>query len=198
MSDPQGTRWRAIFAGLLLLVGADVLGGAQSLAARAHEWSGASAAESEAAVKRGLIAALSAKAPRVDPMLSARIADSIARCEREQALAPDLVLAVLMQESSGRPGARSPAGAIGLMQVMPYMYEELALPGSVSHVEANIEAGCRLLADNIRRLGEEEGISAYCWGNVVGNDRYLRRVQKLRRDIRPYLPPDGSTPQIRG
>ena len=39
------------------------------------------------------------------------------------------------------------------MQVMPYMYEELALPGSVSHVEANIEAGCRLLADNIRTAG---------------------------------------------
>ena len=149
-------------------------------------------------MKRGVIAALSAKAPRVDPALSVRIADSIARCEREQALAPDLVLAVMLRESSGRPGARSRAGAIGLMQVMPYMYEELALPGSVSHVEANIEAGCRLLADNIRRLGEEDGISAYCWGNTVGNDRYLRRVQKLRRDLRPYLAPDGATAQIRG
>lgn len=197
MSDPQGARWRAIFAGLMLLVGADVLGGARALAARAHALTGASAAESDAAVKRGVIAALSAKAPRVDPALSVRIADSIARCEREQALAPDLVLAVLMQESSGRPGAHSSAGAIGLMQVMPYMYEELALPGSVAHVEANIEAGCRLLADNIRRLGEPDGVSAYFWGNEAGNDRYLRRVEKLRRDIRPYLPPDPA-PQIRG
>ena len=199
MSDPQGARWRAIFAGMLLLVGANVLGGAQRLADRAHAMASGGAAGSDAAVKRGVIAALSAKAPRVDPALSVRIADSIARCEREQALAPDLVLAVLMQESSGRPGAHSPAGAIGLMQVMPYMYEELALPGSVSHVEANIEAGCRLLADNIRRLGEEDGISAYCWGNVVGNDRYLRRVQKLRRDIRPYMPAaGGTTAQISG
>src|SRR5262249_21240979 len=113
-------------------------------------------------------------------------------------LAPDLVLAVLMQESSGRPGARSPAGAIGLMQGMPYMYEELAMPGSVSHVEANIEAGCPRLARNNRRPGGGDGTRGYCWGNVVGNDRYLRRVQKLRRDIRPYLPPDGETPQIRG
>jgi soluble lytic murein transglycosylase-like protein len=149
-------------------------------------------------VKRGVIAALSALAPRVDAALYLRIADSIARCEREQALAPDLVLAVMLRESSGRPGARSHAGAIGLMQVMPHMYEELAMPGSVSHVEANIEAGCRLLADNIRRLGEEDGISAYCWGNVVGNDGYLRKVQKMRRDLRPYLDPHAVTAQISG
>jgi len=197
MSDPQGARWRAIFAGMLLLVGASVLNGAQALAARAHVLAANGSVESEAAVRRGVIAALSAKAPRVDAALSARIADSIARCEREQSLAPDLVLAVLMQESSGRPGARSSAGAIGLMQVMPYMYEELALPGSVAHVEVNIEAGCRLLADNIRRLGETDGVSAYFWGNEAGNDRYLRNVQKLRRDIRPYLPP-SATAQIQG
>ena len=197
MSEPQGARWRAIFAGMLLLMGANVLHGAEAMAARARALASGSSAGSEASVKRGLIAALAAKAPRVDAALQVRIADSIARCEREQSLAPDLVLAVLMQESSGRPGARSSAGAIGLMQVMPYMYEELALPGSVAHVEVNIEAGCRLLADNIRRLGETDGVSAYFWGNEAGNDRYLRNVQKLRRDIRPYLPP-SATAQIQG
>src|SRR5262245_65341447 len=99
MSDPQGARWRAIFAGMLLLVGASLLNGAQALAARAHALAAGGSAETDAAVKRGLVAALYAKAPRVDAALSARIADSIARCEREQSLAPDLVLAVLMQES---------------------------------------------------------------------------------------------------
>ena len=142
--------------------------------------------------------ALRSKLPNLDTALSARIAESVVRCQRDQDLAPDLVLAVLMQESSGRPGARSPRGAIGLMQVMPYMYEELDLPGSVSHVEANIEAGCRLLADDIHRLGEEDGISAYYWGSSVGNDRYLRGVQKLRRDFRPYLAPDSAGARIRG
>src|SRR5262249_31043149 len=101
------------------------------------------------------------------------------------------------------PGARSSAGAIGLMQVMPYMYEELALPGGVAHVEANIEAGRRPLADNIRRLGEGEGISAHCWGKPIGNDRCLMRGEKLRRDIRPHLlqpelVPDVASSEIRG
>lgn len=188
MRDVARHRWTALFAGLLLLVGTTVLERGSASAA-----AGGSALDghmSESAIRSGVVAALAAKAPRVNAQLSDRIAASIARCGREQSLAPDLVLAVLMQESSARPGAHSPKGAIGLMQVMPHMFEVLALPGSAAHVEANIEAGCTLLADNIRRLGEERGISTYCWGNNVGNDRYLRGVQKLRRDLRPFL--DGA------
>jgi soluble lytic murein transglycosylase-like protein len=193
MSDPQGARWRAIAAGMLLLAGTGILNGARTLAAQSLAGDGGVPSE-----KVRVAAAIRAKLPQVDEALSERIAASVVRCQREQSLAPDLVLAVLTQESSGRPGARSSAGAIGLMQVMPYMYEELALPGGVAHVEANIEAGCRLLADNIRRLGEDEGISAYCWGNQIGNDRYLRSVKKLRRDFRPYLLPEVASSRISG
>jgi len=199
MRDVARHRWTALFAGLLLLVGTTVL--ERGSAAAAAGGSGDGHPLDESAVRSGVVAALAAKAPRVNSQLSGRIAASIARCGREQSLAPDLVLAVLMQESSARPGAHSPKGAIGLMQVMPHMYEVLALPGSAAHVEANIEAGCRLLADNIRRLGEERGISTYCWGNNVGNDRYLRGVQKMRRDLQPFLygvGAEGKTEQVSG
>ena len=199
MSDPQGARWRAIVAGCLLLAGAWVLDGTAALASQGRALAHGSAFRGpDAATKQGVVDALHAKLPRVGPSLSGRIAESVVRCQREQSLAPDLVLAVLVQESSGRPGARSAAGAIGLMQVMPYMFDELALPGSVSHVEANIEAGCRLLADNIRRLGEDDGISAYYWGNSTGNDRYLRDVKRLRRTFRPYLSNDIASARISG
>jgi hypothetical protein len=98
------------------------------------------------------------------------------------------VLAVLMQESSARPGAHSPKGAIGLMQVMPHMYEVLALPGSAAHVEANIEAGCTLLADNIRRLGEERGIAP-----ILGQPRRQRHLPAGRAEAssRPAAYLDG-------
>jgi hypothetical protein len=202
MNDLQRPRWAALLAGVLLLLGTAMLErvGAFSVVGSGGGAVGARG-QGDSALRRGVIAALAAKAPRVDPLLSERIAASIARCGREQALAPDLVLAVLMNESSARPGAHSPKGAIGLMQVMPHMYEVLALPGSAAHVEANIEAGCRLLADNIRRLGEERGISSYCWGNSIGNDFYLRRVQQLRRDLRPFLNEvgvNGSTEPVNG
>jgi len=197
MNELAKHRWTALLAGVLLLVGTATLertDAASSLIPGVG--AGGARGSNDGALERGVIAALAAKAPRLDPVLSGRIAASIARCGREQALAPDLVLAVLMQESSGRPGAHSPKGAIGLMQVMPHMYEELALPGSAAHVEANIEAGCRLLADNIQRLGEERGISTYFWGSHDGNDIYLRGVQKLRRDLRPYL--DGVDENVDG
>ncbi len=116
---------------------------------------------------------------RLDSETRVRIARAVLRCRTRQALDPDLVLAVLLVESSARPEARSSMGAIGLMQVMPHMFEELGLPGNPAHIEMNVEAGCLLLADNIRRLGEERGISAYFWGGSIRGDSYLRRVRTV-------------------
>jgi soluble lytic murein transglycosylase-like protein len=121
--------------------------------------------------------------PDLGPLTSNRIADAVLRCGREKGVAPDLMLAVMLVESSARPAVRSPKGAIGLMQIMPHMFEELSLPGNVAHIEANIEAGCLLLADNIRRLGEEDGISAYFWGRRIRDEGYMRRVLTVRRDL---------------
>jgi hypothetical protein len=130
-----------------------------------------------------MVSVLLSTNPSLGPITSERIADAVLRCSREQVLPPDLVLAVLLVESSARPAVRSAKGAIGLMQVMPHMFEELSLPGNVAHIEANIEAGCLLLADNIRRLGEEDGISAYFWGRRIQGEGYLRRVRMVRRDL---------------
>jgi len=112
-----------------------------------------------------------------------RIADAVLRCQGDRGLAPELVLAVMTVESHMRPTARSEKGAVGLMQVMPHMFERLGLPGPIWHLETNVEAGCLLLADNIRRLGEADGISAYFWGRRIGDDGYLRRVLAVQRDL---------------
>ena len=89
---------------------------------------------------------------------------------------PSCTLPVMLTESAARPSAHSEKGAVGLMQVMPYMFRQLEIPGSVAHLEANVEAGCFLLEDNIRRLGEDRGILAYFWGSRIRGDKYLRRV----------------------
>jgi hypothetical protein len=70
------------------------------------------------------------------------------------------------------------------MQVMPHMAEPLGLGGNLATIDANIEAGCWILADNIRRLGEEDGISAYFWGSNIRDVVYLDRVKKARATIR--------------
>jgi soluble lytic murein transglycosylase-like protein len=174
-----GRRLIGLVVGLLLLVPI-----ARTLVAPAPGWtgrdSGAAPAGSRDVVRMRIDGVLARTNPRLDSATRERIARVILRCESEQELDPDLVLAVMLVESSGRPAARSPKGAIGLMQVMPHMFEELGLPGNVAHIEANVEAGCLLLADNIRRLGEEQGISAYFWGDSVRGHEYLQRVRSVR------------------
>jgi len=117
-----------------------------------------------------------------------RIRAAILRYSAKYSLDPLLVTAVIEVESAARPWARSPMGALGLMQVMPYMIRPMGLAGNPSTVETNVEAGCMILADNIRRLGENDGISAYFWGSDIRGVTYLNRVRaardRLRREIR--------------
>jgi soluble lytic murein transglycosylase-like protein len=137
------------------------------------------AAETRAQRYERLLSRLVERNPRLDDVLSRRIIDAAMRCEEHPGLRADLVMAVLLKESGGRPHVRSRAGAIGLMQVMPHMWRRLGVPGSIGHVESNIEAGCLLLADNLRRLGEDRGVSAYYWGNGIRDDVYLNGVRDL-------------------
>lgn len=112
-----------------------------------------------------------------------RIASAVVRYSRKYAIDPALVTAVLLVESSARPWARSPKGAIGLMQIMPHVIVPSAIAGNLATIESNIEGGCFLLADNIRRLGEEDGISAYFWGSNIRGLAYLTRVRAARETV---------------
>ena len=125
--------------------------------------------------------------PHLTEAQVARIREAILRYSVKYSLDPLLVTAVIEVESAGRPWAYSPKGALGLMQVMPYMIRPMGMAGNASTIEANVEAGCMILAGNIHRLGEEDGISAYFWGSDIRGVTYLNRVQaardRLRREI---------------
>ena len=126
-----------------------------------------------------------------NPSLSAvereRIGAAVMTCHARHGLDPTLVTAVIWVESRGRPWARSPKGAMGLMQVMPYMAEPLGLAGNFTTIESNVEAGCRILSDNIERLGERDGVSAYFWGSNIRGVSYLNKVEKARERVRREL-----------
>jgi soluble lytic murein transglycosylase-like protein len=131
---------------------------------------------------------VAAEVQRVNPTLSDpeldRIGAAVMRCGERHGLDPVLVTAVLRVESGGRPWARSPKGATGLMQVMPHMFGSLEVAGNLATIESNIGVGCLILADNIRRLGEDDGILAYFWGSNIRGDRYLERVRAARAALR--------------
>ena len=113
-----------------------------------------------------------------------RIGRAILRSSTDNDLDPQLVTAIILVESGARPWALSPKGAVGLMQIMPHMTEARMLAGNLTTIESNVAAGCSILADNIRRLGEDDGISAYFWGSDIRGVAYLDRVRAARATVR--------------
>lgn len=65
-------------------------------------------------------------------------------------LPPDLVLALIEVESRFDPWAVSRAGAVGLMQVMPFWPRQLGREDQRNHVAQNIRMGCEILRYYLR------------------------------------------------
>jgi soluble lytic murein transglycosylase-like protein len=124
--------------------------------------------------------------PSLTAQDSRRIARAVIGSSTRFGLDPELVAAVLLVESGARPWVRSPKGAVGLMQVMPHMASGMRIAGNLTTIESNIEAGCWILAGNIRRLGEADGISAYFWGSDIRGVAYLERVRAARAAVRRF------------
>ena len=170
---------RAQVACLALLCTLLVFDGSRAVPQRVEN-SGAASSTLEVAVAEHL-ADLN---PQLSKRQLQRIASAVVRNSEKYDLDPTLVVGVISAESSARPWVRSPKGAVGLMQVMPYMMGSLDVAGNLTSIESNIEAGCMILADNIRRLGEARGILTYFWGNDVRGVSYLERVQEARAAVR--------------
>ena len=94
-----------------------------------------------------------------------------------------LVRAVIRQESNFDPRAKSPAGAIGLMQVMPFNAPKVGLTeGDLWNPKRNVLAGTRILAVLLQHY-EGDLISALAAYNA-----------KPRKLFAP-LPNNGETPE---
>ena len=90
-----------------------------------------------------------------DPDLARRVAVALVREARAVDLEPRLLLAVLLVENPWlNPTARSPVGAVGLMQVMPlHRGNWRACPGDLEEIDSNICYGARIFAHYYRRSG---------------------------------------------
>lgn len=112
--------------------------------------------------------------------------DLILEHARLQGVRPDLVRAVIQVESGYNPGARSPKGAMGLMQLMPGTAAALGVSRPYDP-EQNIRGGVTYLRRLLERYGhnEELALAAYNAGpEAVG--RYGNRVPPYR-ETREYV-----------
>lgn len=117
----------------------------------------------------------------------------IEREAKKNRLPPSLVLGVIAVESSFRPRARSGAGAVGLMQVMPGTGREIARRldiewRGVRTLEdplVNIEMGAHYLRRLIDYFGGRRtlALASYCHGPGVIR-RYLKHGSVPQRRLR--------------
>jgi soluble lytic murein transglycosylase-like protein len=116
---------------------------------------------------------------------TAALASAIARYASAHAVDAAIVNAVVDVESRFDPAARSRAGAIGLMQLMPATARELGVNPWIP--EQNIEGGVRYLAALMRMFGEVElALVAYNGGPGYAR-RYARGEAPLYGETREYV-----------
>ena len=131
-------------------------------------------------------AAPTAPAAKVKP-----ISQMIDEAAKRHGLPPNFVRSVAQAESGMRPNALSPAGAIGVMQLMPAT--AAALHADPNIPEQNIEAGARYLRDLLLKYDGDatKALAAYNAGpgtvdRYHGVPPYLETVTYVDRVIADY------------
>ena len=105
-------------------------------------------------------------AETVQPRLPAKpFADIVDSASARHGVDPILIHAVIQIESSYRPRARSPKGAMGLMQLMPATARRYSVSDPFDP-EANIDGGTRYLKSLLKEFEVSHALAAYNAGEM--------------------------------
>ena len=92
-------------------------------------------------------------------------------------LPPELVLAVIEVESNFDRYAVSVAGALGLMQVMPFWRDEIGRPDdNLIRIETNLRYGCTILKFYLDKEGGDLRRALGRYNGSLGKRKYPNRV----------------------
>ncbi len=140
-------------------------------------------------------AALRAYIQRVNPLARVdEIAENIQACAQQYAVEPQLVLAVMQQESSFKHQAVGGHGERGLMQLTFATATALGVRWDEAFdIETNVCAGTKFLADLIARFGAPEKAAHHYNGG--GDPFYAMRVSRHLLRIAREFPRNELAPQ---
>ena len=137
---------------------------------------------------------------RMDTPLARFIGDAVQRQTlltriyqeaRLAGLPPELVLALIQVESAFKAEAISSAGAVGLMQIMPFWVSELGLPiDDLTYPPRNLRYGCTILAHYLAIENGDFTRALARYNGSLGETWYPERVMRAWRDTwrQPTLP----------
>lgn len=138
----------------------------------------------------GMSAAAHAEPPSENPVANAPFAEMVADAARRFGLPEAWIWAVVRIESRGNPHAISPAGAMGLMQLMPATYAEMrgryGLGADPYDPHDNVIAGAAYLRAMYDRYGSPGFLAAYNAG-PGRYDEYLTGGRRLPVETVSYL-----------
>ncbi len=104
----------------------------------------------------------------------------LTRVHHEAAIAglePELVLAVIEVESNFDTYAVSVAGALGLMQIMPFWRDEIGRPDdNLIHLETNLRYGCTILKFYLDKENGDLRRALGRYNGSLGQRKYPNKV----------------------
>src|SRR4029079_17632648 len=117
--------------------------------------------------------------------------DLIVRHSEAHSLSPDFVRAVIQAESAFNPYARSPKGAMGLMQLMPATAVEYRVTNAYDPAQ-NIRAGVAYLKSLMTRFNDDVSLPLAAYNAGPG------AVEKYGRTVPPYKETRNYVARIKG
>ncbi|MBI2346416.1 MAG: lytic transglycosylase domain-containing protein [Deltaproteobacteria bacterium] len=119
----------------------------------------------------------------------AHYAPVIGHCAAKYGVPVPLICGVILQESGGNPKAVSPAGARGLMQLMPATARRMGVT-NIMDPRQNIEGGVRYLRFLLDRFKGNVKLAVAAYNCGEGN------VEKYGNRIPPFRETQGYVPNV--
>ena len=125
----------------------------------------------------------------VERGLARKVAWPLVEHSYARGLDPATVVAIVLVESSGRPGATSFVGARGLMQIMPIHEGHWGCGPDLYDIESNLCYGTRILAWNLDRFQGDEDRALLAYNGCVNGSNtpdchaYPDRVNRVREMV---------------